>query len=116
MFGVYLSNHPVTSYKANFSNVISLNEVQKYLNRRVNFIVVVDKARVINTKKGEEMMFVIGSDEYQSMDFTLFPKTYTKYRELQIKVGDIIKIFGNIEKRYDEFQVIVDEIEVLNKK
>jgi len=116
LFGVYLSNHPVTFYKAQNQNIIPLNETSKYLNRRANFIILVDKTKIIYTKKGEEMMFVVGNDEYQALDFTLFPKTYNRYKDLQINTGDIIKIFGTVERRYNDFQVIAEEIELLSKR
>ena len=36
------------------------------------------------------MAFIWGSDEYQSVDITLFPRIYTKCKELDIKNGDIL--------------------------
>ncbi len=112
LFGLYLSNHPVTSYKAKFSQIVSFNQVSNYFNQVVTTVVLVEKTRVVQTKKGEEMMFFDGSDEYGKIDFTLFPKTYQKYP--WIKVGDILKIEGRIERRYDAFQIIVNQVENLN--
>ena len=88
LFGIYLSNHPVTSYKAKYSNVISLNNISHYFNQIISAVVLVEKTRVIQTKKGEDMMFFDGSDEYTKMDFTLFPKIYQKFSF--IKVGDML--------------------------
>ena len=58
------------------------------------------------------MMFFDGSDEYSKADFTLFPKIYQKYSS--IKVGDILKITGRVERRYDSFQIVVSEVEKVN--
>ena len=33
-----------------------------------------------------------------------------------IKKGDIIKVKGRVEKRYDEYQLIANEIEILSHK
>lgn len=112
LFGIYLSNHPVTSYQTKYKNIISLDKIPNYFNKIISTIVLVEKARVIQTKKGEDMMFFDGSDEYTKIDFTLFPKIYEKYPF--IKVGDIIKIEGRVEKRYDNFQIIVNQVEKLN--
>ena len=97
MFGFYLSNHPVTSYKAKFNNIISLEEVPNYFNKNITCIVLVEKIKTINTKKGDTMMFMDASDEYLRRDFTLFPKAYEKYSNL--KIGDIIKVEGKVERR-----------------
>ena len=112
LFGIYLSNHPVTSYKAKFKNMINLDNVPNNFNKLINTVVLVEKVKVIQTKKGEDMMFFDGSDEYSKMDFTLFPKTFEQYKN--IKVGDIIKVEGKVERRYDSFQIIVNKVEKLN--
>ena len=57
-------------------------------------------------------MFLDGSDEYTKIDFTLFPKIYEIYPDLVR--GDILKIRGNVEKRLDEWQIIVNKIKKLN--
>jgi len=114
LFGLYLSNHPITSYKAKYDGIIHLNQIKDYYNKKINIIVLVDKIRTIYTKKGEEMAFIWGSDEYQSVDITLFPRIYTKCKELDIKNGDILKLVGKVERRYDTYQFVVDDFEKLN--
>ena len=42
---------------------------------------------------------------------TLFPKIYEIYPDLVR--GDILKIRGNVEKRLDEWQIIVNKIKKL---
>lgn len=114
LFGFYLSNHPVTSYKAKYNNLINLEDVGSYLNRKIETIILVEKTRIIQTKKGDEMMFLDGSDEYAKVDFTLFPKIYHRYNNIEITKGDILKVFGRVERRYDTFQIVVDSLEKLN--
>ena len=112
LFGFYLSNHPVANYKAKFDNIVSMEEIPNYFNKNITCVVLVEKIKTISTKKGDSMMFMDGSDEYLKRDFTLFPKTYLKYKN--IKVGDIVKITGKVERRYDAYQIIVDTVEKLN--
>ncbi len=114
LFGLYLSNHPVTSYKAKLNNKYSLDKVKEYYNKTIEVIVLADRLKSIKTKKGDDMLFLTGSDEYQALDFTFFPTTYSKYQHLNLKSGDILKIRGKVERRYDNFQLIVDEVEKLN--
>ncbi|MDD6224011.1 MAG: DNA polymerase III subunit alpha [bacterium] len=116
LFGIYLSNHPVTFYKANETDMISTNQISNYFNQKITLIVLIEKVKKICTKKGEEMVFLLGSDEYQSVDLTMFPKVYWKYQPLGLKKGDIIKVIGRVERRYDAFQIIVDSLTKLNSE
>lgn len=112
LFGFYITNHPVLNYKLQFCDIINLEDIEKYFNKFGNFIVMVEKTREISTKTGEKMMFFTGSDEEQVRDFTIFPKTYKEY--FDIKKGDIIKVYGKVEKRNGSYQIIVSRIEKLN--
>ena len=66
------------------------------------------------TKKGDRMSFITGSDESGSMDFTLFPKIYKLYEN--IEKGDLLKIRGRVEKRLDQYQIVVERIKYLKEK
>ena len=114
LFGVYLSNHPVTSYKVNYPSCINLNEIEKYFSKNVSSVVLIDRTKTIDTKKGEKMMFISGSDEYGNIDITVFPKLYQELSD--IKVGDIILINGTIEKRYDKYQLVANNFKILYRK
>ena len=54
------------------------------------------------------MAFVKASDEYKQVDLTLFPKVYQENKNIEIY--DIIKIYGKVEKRFDNYQIIVSKI------
>ena len=109
LFGFYLSDYPTTSYKAKFK-VINLNEIERYFDKVVDVIVLVDRTKEINTKKNEKMCFISGSDETGNLDLTLFPFVYEKYK---VKRGDIILVRGKVERRMDKYQLVVDKIRVL---
>lgn len=113
VFGFYLSTHPTTMYKKDNPYCIPLNSVDKYFNKKVDTLVLVDKIKIINTKKGDKMAFITGSDETSTMEFTLFPKIYNEY--ITLEKGDLIKIRGNVERRLDQLQIIVEKIKFLNK-
>ena len=112
VFGFYLVNHPTTSYFAKEERCIPLDKIKSYFNKEIDTIILVEKVKVINTKKGDKMAFLTGSDETTMIDFTLFPKIYEIYPDLVR--GDILKIRGNVEKRLDEWQIIVNKIKKLN--
>ena len=111
LFGFFLSSHPTTRYRKDNPYCITLNKVEEHFNKTVDVLIVVDKIKVINTKKGDKMAFLTGSDETSTFEFTLFPKVFIDYQE--ISKGDLLKIRGHVEKRLDEYQIIVEKIKRL---
>ena len=110
-FGFYLSSHPTTMYKKDNPYCIPLNTVEKYFSKKIDTLILVDKIKVINTKKGEKMAFLTGSDETATQEFTLFPKTFTEYSNLS--KGDLIKVRGTVERRLDQIQIVIEKIKYL---
>ena len=111
VFGFYLSSHPITIYRKENPQCISLNKIDNYFNKKIDVLILVEKIKVITTKKGEKMAFITGSDETSTKEFILFPKVYKNYPN--IGKGLLIKIRGQVEKRLDEIQVIVERIKIL---
>ena len=111
VFGFYLSSHPTTMYEKNNPYCISLCDVLKYFSKKIDVLILVDKVKVINTKKGDKMSFITGSDATGNMEFTLFPKVYQQYSN--ISRGDLLKVRGVVEKRLNQVQIIVDKIKFL---
>ncbi len=109
IFGFYVKNHPVTKYKRD--NTCLLKDIDKYFDKTINTVVMVDNIKEISTKNKEKMAFFNVSDEYGKISLILFPKIYEKY--LFIKKGDIIKVLGKVEKRMSDLQIIVNTIEKL---
>ena len=57
------------------------------------------------------MAFITGSDETGSCEFVIFPKTLKNYEN--ISIGNLIKVRGIVEKRLNEYQIIVNKIKFL---
>lgn len=108
VFGFYLSSHPTNLFKKDNPYCIPLNEIEKYFSKKVDTLILVDKIKTINTKTGEKMAFLTGSDETSTMEYTLFPRTYNEYSD--IKKGDLLKVRGTVEKRLNQYQIIVEKI------
>lgn len=105
IFGFYISNHPVTLYKKKY-NTIDLINISDYFDRVINIVVYVDRVNVVDTKKGDKMCFVTGSDEAVSIDVVFFPKTFVD----SINIHDILYLNGRVEKRNDSYQFVVNKI------
>lgn len=112
VFGFYLSRHPITDYKKQNSNAIELKYLDKYFDKLVEAIIIVDKTKEVDTKNKEKMMFITASDELATTTIVIFPKTYQTIS--QIEIGDILKITGRVEKRFDKYQIIATKITKLN--
>lgn len=105
-FGFYLTYHPVSKYKDNiYTNTLSLEE---YTNKYIELVLEVNKIKEVITKKNDVMAFVKASDEYKQIDLTLFPQIYNENKSMEIY--DIIKIYGKVEKRFDNYQIVVSKI------
>ena len=110
--GFYLSSHPTTIYKSRTSNVVNLADIKNYFGKRVELLVMIDKVRVVNTKNNDRMAFYLASDDTAQTDLTLFPKAYEKYKE--IDKGEIVLVKGEVQRRFDKYQIIVNEIKRIN--
>ena len=109
MFGFYLQNHPVTKFRR--EGACRLNNVYQYFDNYVMVIGLVENLKEISTKNKELMAFLTISDEYGKLSVVLFPNVYKEFSNLNI--GNICKIFGKIEKRMNNYQMIVKSLEIL---
>ena len=107
--GFYLTEHPVGKYRDDY-NITSMN-ISSYFNKNIKLVAMINKIRETTTKNNDIMAFIKVSDEYGDIDLTIFPDTYKKNNN--IKENNIIEIVGKVEKRYDKYQIIVNNIKVL---
>ena len=111
VFGFYLTNNPITELKLKYNNIVNLNEIELYFDKIINLIVYIDRIKEISTSKGDKMCFISGSDELMTADIVMFPKLYEKYKN--IKEGDIILVKGKVEKRFDKYQIVLNDLKIL---
>ena len=107
-FGFYLSIHPIQKYRTNNMDTRKLKE---YFNKTIVIYLLADRKKEIITKKQEKMLFLSASDEYSEIELVIFPKMYEKF--YNISRGDVFKVFGRVEKRGSEYQLIVNNMEKL---
>lgn len=60
------------------------------------------------------MAFAVASDEYKELELIMFPDVYKTYHD--ISKHDIISVYGKVEKRMDNYQLVVSKIMKLNKE
>ena len=108
--GFFLTCHPTSKYKDE-SMIVNSSNIDKFFDTRVSMVLLISKIKETTTKNNDVMAFIVGSDEFGEVDLTCFPDVYKKYNN--IKVGNIVKIYGRVEKRYDKYQIIINNINVL---
>lgn len=109
VFGFYLTSHQTEKFKLNNPDITDIYDIKDYLNKRVNVIVLIDKVKEIVTKKNDVMCFITGSDNTGSTTLIVFPDLYKEVNNF--KKNEIIKVKGKVERRFNEFQIICNEIE-----
>ena len=112
LFGFYLSNHPVIEMRKQYPNCVPLKSIERYFDKTIDVIILVDSYKPIESKNNKKMAFLVGSDEIKKLDFVLFPNIY-EVAPL-IKKGDILYIRGRVEKRFDKYQIVVNNLKKLN--
>lgn len=105
LFGYYVSTHPSSKYPKCFK----LIDTEKYFDKIVECVVLIENIKTIKTKTNKDMAFVSASDETLSGEFTCFESVMPSLNF--IKKGDLVKIRGRVEKRLDKYSVIVQKLE-----
>ena len=108
-FGFYLSYHPVQNYRKNDMNTTM---IKQNFNKRISICLLIDSIRVIKTKKNEKMAFINASDEFGDIDCVIFPKLFL--HNYALNKGDIILVSANVERRINQYQLVINTIKKLN--
>ena len=114
LYDFYLTYHPTTLYFNKCKEAVKIKDIESNYNKIITLIGLVDYVKKTTTKKGESMAFVTISDDLSKTSVTLFPKQYDKVPRL--KRGNIVKVEGKVEKRYNEYQIVANKIEVIEEK
>ena len=117
VLGLYLSNHPVHSYRNLFRHFgcISIEEATKSKQEtKVLLGVYISAIKTIRTKKGESMAFLTVSDEDRDIEAVVFPNSYRYFAPI-IQMNTIVMIQGMMEERDGKHQVNVQKIYTLDE-
>lgn len=112
VIGLYISDNPITEYKQKLNNKFNICDVSHWFDKNVNIIGTIDYVKEVETKKQDKMCFIKISDELASIDGVVFPQLYKTLNE--IKKDKTVLISGKVEKRFDKYQIIVNNIKYLN--
>lgn len=105
-FGFYITNHPASKYHG--EHIIKLINIKNYFDKYVRCVVLIESIKRTKTKKNEEMAFIEASDETGSESFVVFARQIKLIDTLKVK--DIVEMQGRVTRRYDKYQINVNNI------
>ncbi|UQS82766.1 DNA polymerase III subunit alpha [Bombilactobacillus folatiphilus] len=105
----YISGHPVDKYSSLkwLYPIQSINQIQSQ--QRPLILYFVKKIRVIRTKKGQQMAFLMGGDQQKDISVTVFPDLYQKTK-LQENSVYLMQVRTNRNKQ-NEFELVAITIQ-----
>lgn len=113
--GFFFSSHPLERFRYVLKSWAATDIAGiKGKDPSVRLGVLIDKVRVIKTKKGELMAFLSISDESGEIEAVVFPKVYESYHGL-LQKGEQLFLEGSVEQRNDALQVLINKCKPLNE-
>lgn len=117
LLGFYLHEPPYLERLRQLSQAIKvrISELEEIgVNGKVIFGgVILETKKVFTKKSGSEMAFVKISDGSGEIECVVFPKTYSLSKGILNK-EEVVIINGKLDKREEEFSVLVDTVEVFD--
>ena len=109
--GLYLSSHPISSYKQLFADFAAhhLYQALEEKDSKFAFGIYVSDLKTIRTKKGEVMAFVKIADESDEMEAVAFPNVYRQHG-VNLQKGNILFVQGYSETRNNKKQFVIQEV------
>ena len=105
-YGFYITNHPTSVYTG--EGIVKLCTMQNFFDKHVRFVVMLESIKKLKTKTNEDMAFIEASDDTGTGTFVVFAR---QIRLLDnIKVKDIVEMQGRVTRRFDKYQINVNNM------
>ena len=130
VLGIYLSGHPLSDYREQFSKFTFNTSVLDYFtededgnktfteikeNEHVVMGGIITEFKRLATKSGQTMAFVKLEDINGQIEVICFPKVYEKAHDV-LKEEQIVKVSGKVQTKDNVAQIIAESIEKLEIK
>ncbi len=106
LYGFFINKHPCCRF-----NTVKQMDISKYFNRFIDMHVLVNRISKIKTKNNTDMAFITYEDETGIGEAIVFSDQF-KFIE-NLKENNIIKIRGKVERRNDKYQIIIQNLEIV---
>ncbi len=112
LLGLYVSDHPLSSYMSQIADKIShssnqLAEVEN--NSKVTIGGLVKRIQPILTKKNQNMAFVTVEDQFGEVDLVLFPAVWERDNRM-VEQSSLLVVEGKLQHQERGTSVLVDRV------
>lgn len=115
LLGLYVSGHPLDRYKAILDKRdMNIKKAKETLKDGAITVIagIIEEAKNIVTKKGDNMMFLKIADYSGSLEAVVFPRTYTEFKSLLVP-DKCIALKGKMSERNGTQSMIAEKIKGL---
>lgn len=101
MIGIYLSGHPLDSYKFEMNNygIVPIKDIERYNGRSIRIAGIINDAYHSRSKKGDGYARVTISDYSGSMIINFWKETYLKYKPF-LEASEKLLLTGTYQQNY----------------
>lgn len=117
ILGFYISDHPLRSVRdaARILAPINLGDLEDYgEGTSVSAIAMISSLKPVTTKKGDRMAILQLEDLTGHTEAVVFPKSYERIHQ-HIQTDRRLMIWGKIDRREDQSQFIVEDVEPIEE-
>ncbi|MBI2618193.1 DNA polymerase III subunit alpha [Candidatus Kaiserbacteria bacterium] len=114
LLGLYVSGHPLQKFKHMLEKQRDIEKTKKELREGMPAVVygIIEEARPILTKKGEQMSFVRIADFSGNIEVVIFPKLYAQHKEF-LSPEKCIGVKGRLSARNGEVGIVAEALKAL---
>lgn len=120
VLGIYVSRHPLDQFTDQVKEIDDvsplsiLREIEQLSGRSLTFTVVVDRAEVKVSKKGNPYAIITVSDRTYNYELPLFGENYVKYSMLTMGMPLCVVLHGVVKNRENNFAFSVDSMKLFS--
>ena len=116
LLGFYVSDHPLKSVRqsARILAPINLSQLGESRENTICAVVMLNNVKKVMTKKGDPMAILQIEDLTSQSEAVVFPRTYERISDL-LQVDTRLIIWGKIDQRDEQNQLIVEDAEPVEK-
>ena len=109
LLGIYITQHPLDDYKYSLKNVTTpIDELtEDFPEKKMTIGGMISDVRIINTRSGSKMAFIILEDLTGSIELVLFPKLLKDTQSFWVK-DKVVKVNGTVNSRNGELKFSVE--------
>ncbi len=115
LLGLYITGHPLARHEEALQKSPNQINSLRETGASITIFGYISTVKEITTKKGDLMAFISLQDLTGTMETIVFPKTYTKLKEL-LTQDQVVIVTGKTESRQGNMQIICNNITPLTEQ